>query len=187
MKGFARDNQLFSLCGLNCGLCSMHVGGYCPGCGGGDGNQGCGIARCSLLHGGVEYCFQCAEYPCGKYTGAEEYDSFITHRNQLSDLSRAKGIGIDAYNTEQRRKTEILLFLLDNFNDGRRKTFYCLAANLLELADLESLMNQIDELTTKSGWEDFSEKEQVKEVVSLIQNMAGKRNIELRLRKKSDT
>ena len=35
MKGFTRTETRFSLCGLNCGLCSMHLGGYCPGCGGG--------------------------------------------------------------------------------------------------------------------------------------------------------
>ena len=34
MKGFAREETRFSLCGLNCRLCSMHLGGYCPGCGG---------------------------------------------------------------------------------------------------------------------------------------------------------
>ena len=35
MKGFTREETRFSLCGLNCRLCSMHLGGYCPGCGGG--------------------------------------------------------------------------------------------------------------------------------------------------------
>lgn len=183
MKGFDRDNQLFSLCGLNCGLCTMHIGGYCPGCGGGEGNQTCGIARCSLLHQGVAYCFQCAEYPCEKYKGADAYDSFITHRNQISDLARAAEIGIDAYNEEQRQKSEILQFLLENFNDGRRKAFFCLAVNLLDLVDLELLMNQIDSLTTKPGWEDFTEKEQVKQVVSLFMDLASQRNIELVLRK----
>ena len=183
MKGFERDDQLFSLCGLNCGLCTMRIGGYCPGCGGGEGNQGCAIARCSLRHKGVKYCFQCGEYPCAKYQGADAYDSFITHRNQISDLARAREIGIEAYNEEQRQKSEILQFLLDNFNDGRRKTFYCLAVNLFELEDLESLMSQIDSLTTKPGWEDFSEKEQAKQVVSLFQDVASQRSIELVLRK----
>ena len=41
MKGFARAETRFSLCGLNCALCSMQLGGYCPGCGGGAGNQSC--------------------------------------------------------------------------------------------------------------------------------------------------
>ena len=37
MKGFSREETRFSLCGLYCLLCSMHLGGYCPGCGGGAG------------------------------------------------------------------------------------------------------------------------------------------------------
>ena len=39
MKGFNRPNQLFSLCGLNCGLCPMFLNKNCPGCGGGGGTN----------------------------------------------------------------------------------------------------------------------------------------------------
>ena len=65
MKGFERKNQLFSLCGLNCGLCPMLLGNHCGGCG--NGNQSCKIARCSLEHGKIEYCYECKQYPCEKY------------------------------------------------------------------------------------------------------------------------
>ena len=58
MKGFTRAELRFSLCGLNCGLCPMNLDGYCSGCGGGEGNQGCAIARCGLDHGGIAYCWQ---------------------------------------------------------------------------------------------------------------------------------
>lgn len=57
MKGFNRPNQLFSLCGLNCGLCPMFLNQYCPGCGGGEGNQSCKIAKYSMEHDGAQYCF----------------------------------------------------------------------------------------------------------------------------------
>ena len=67
MKNFQRNNLLFSLCGLNCSLCPMNLNQYCPGCGGGEGNQSCSIAKCSIQHGNVEYCFQCENYPCKKY------------------------------------------------------------------------------------------------------------------------
>ena len=30
MKNFTRDDLLFSLCGLNCGLCPMKLNKYCP-------------------------------------------------------------------------------------------------------------------------------------------------------------
>ena len=136
MKGFHRDNQLFSLCGLNCGLCPMHLNKYCPGCGGGEGNQSCKIAKCSLEHDGVEYCFRCREYPCEKYEHIDEFDSFITHSNRKADLKKAREIGIEAYNAEQTEKTELLNLLLANYNDGRKKTLFCVAVNLLELQEI---------------------------------------------------
>lgn len=61
MKGFTRAETRFSLCGLNCALCSMKLGGYCPGCGGGAGNQSCALARCSLEHDGIQFCWECSE------------------------------------------------------------------------------------------------------------------------------
>lgn len=86
MKGFERKNQLLSLCGLNCGLCPMLLGNYCGGCG--NGNQSCKIAKCSLEHERIEYCYECIQYPCEKYQHFDEYDSFITHRRQKADLEK---------------------------------------------------------------------------------------------------
>lgn len=53
-------------------------------------------------------------------------------------------IGEDAYNAEQSEKREILDKLLSEHNDGRRKTLYCTAVNLLELEALRRIMEQID-------------------------------------------
>lgn len=183
MKGFCRDNLLFSLCGLNCGLCPMHLGGYCPGCGGGDGNQGCTIARCSLKHDRVEYCFQCVEFPCDKYDGIEEYDSFIIHRNQKSDLRKAADIGIDGYNAEQLEKIKILKYLLQNYNDGRRKTFFCAAVNLLDLNVIKDIIRKIDD---NEEADNLTIKDKAVYAAGLFQLAAENENIELKLRKKSN-
>ena len=85
-EGICERKFNFSLCGLNCGLFTMKLGEYCPGCGGGIGNQLCVIARCSLNRDDYEYCFQCNKFPCDKYNGITEYDSFIIHRNQIKDI-----------------------------------------------------------------------------------------------------
>ena len=71
------------------------------------------------------------QYPCEKYQQIDEYDSFITHRRQKADLEKAMSIGIEQYNLEQQEKTQILSYLLSNYNDGRRKSFFCVAVNLL--------------------------------------------------------
>jgi len=181
VKGFERKNQLFSLCGLNCGLCPMHLNRYCPGCGGGNGNQSCKIAKCSLDHGGVEYCFQCEEYPCEKYEHIDDFDSFVTHRNQIADMEKAKMVGIAVYNAEQSEKVEILNYILDHFNDGRKKTFFCVAVNLLDLSVIKQILNQISEM---EGFEDWMEKEQSALVVKMFRAAADEKKIELKLRKK---
>ena len=91
MKDFIRTDLEFSLCGLNCGLCSMRLGGHCPGCGGGEGNQSCKIAKCSLQHGKPEYCSHCQEFPCEKYEEIDAVDSFITHQNQKKGFKETVG------------------------------------------------------------------------------------------------
>lgn len=179
MKDFNRKNLSFSLCGLNCELCPMHLDGYCPGCGGGAGNQSCAIAKCSLQHDKVEYCFLCSEYPCKRYEGIDEYDSFITHQRQLKDAIKAHEIGMEAYCKEQHKKAEILKTLLSDYNDGRRKTFYCVAVNLLPLQDIENVMKQVIEDASLN-----TIKEKAEKIASLFQDLAVRHELILKLRKK---
>lgn len=160
----------------------MKLDRYCPGCGGGDGNQSCAIARCSLTHGGLEYCFKCKEYPCEKYDDIEVFDSFITHRNQLKDMGKMQRIGAKQYNRELEEKVEILQYLLTNYNDGRRKGFFFIAVNLLELQEIRDVMKQISAETSSDG---LLIKEKAIIAVRLFQEMAEQRSILLKLNKKS--
>ena len=162
MKNFKRSNLLFSLCGLNCGLCPMNLNKYCPGCGGGEGNQSCSLARCSLQHGKVEYCFQCENYPCPKYEHIDEFDSFITHQHQKLDIQKFIEQGAEAYSSVQ-----------------QNKRIFCVAVNLLELEDLENVIAELDERASN-----LSLKEKAALASGLLQETAEKKNIILKLRKK---
>ena len=60
-------------------------------------------------------------------------------------------IGEEAYNAEQIEKRQILDRLLVEYNDGRKKTFFCLAVNLLSLEDLRTVFEDSDlQLTVKA-------------------------------------
>lgn len=182
MKGFTRTETCFSLCGLNCALCSMHLGGYCPGCGGGAGNQSCTIAKCSLEHGGVPFCWECPEYPCPRYDGFDDGDSFVPHRNRQQDIAQARERGLDTYLMQLEEKRNILEELLSHYNDGRRKTFFNTAVYLLPLEDLRSVMaalNNRPELDEQAG------KERALAAVELLQEAADRRSISLKLNKKA--
>lgn len=181
MKGFNRKNQLLSLCGLNCGLCPMFLNKNCPGCGGGEGNQSCRIARCSMEHGEVEYCCQCKEYPCEKYEHIDDFDSFITHRNRRADLEKVRQFGTEAYNTEQMEKIKILDVLLSGYNDGRKKTLFCVAVNLLNLQELKEALKEIESRPDK---ETLTLKEKSAFASGVLSEIASRREIDLKLHRK---
>lgn len=181
MKNFVRSNQYLSLCGLNCHLCPMFLGNHCQGCG--NGNQSCKIAKCSTEHGNVDYCFECEKYPCDKYELIEEFDSFITHRNQKDNLKRAQVVGIDEYTREQQEKEKILDLLLKYYNDGRKKTFYCIATNLLDIKELRNIMHDLENNEELKMMDHISK---CRFVVVLFDEKSKKLNIEFKLRKKKN-
>ncbi len=181
MKGFARKETRFSLCGLNCALCSMHLGGYCPGCGGGAGNQSCAKARCSLEHGGVQFCWECPEYPCPHYEDFDDGDSFVPHRNRQQDIAQAQELGLDTYLARLEEKRTILDKLLAHYNDGRRKTLFNTAIYLLPLEDLRCVMALLD---SRPEGDDQPIKERALAAVGLLQEAANRKGISLKLSKK---
>lgn len=158
----------------------MHMNGYCPGCGGGEGNQPCKIARCSLEHGPIQYCFQCEEFPCGQYSPPAMYDSFITKRNQMSDMKKMEAVGAEVYAKEQQDKISILNELLEQYNDGRKKTLYALSVNLLELEDLRHVVSALRRCTTDGT----DMKTKAAYATALLKELASENGIELKLRKK---
>jgi hypothetical protein len=139
----------------------------------------CGVLSCCQRKG-IEACFECDEYPCKKYDGAGLTDSFISHKNRLSDLDKAKRIGIESYATELDSKIDLLEELLSGHNDGRRKSFYCLAVNLLDLTDIQAVMEEARAAVD----DDTPIKEKAATAVRLFKEMAEKRDIPLQLRKK---
>lgn len=91
--------------------------------------------------------------------------------------SRADAAAIDFSFVQKKR--ELLARLLEGYNDGRKKTLFCLAVNLLELEDLESIVLELDQ-----NARDLPVKERAACAAVLLQKAAQKRNVELKLRRK---
>lgn len=98
------------------------------------------------------------------------------------DLKKAQRIGIKQYNLEQKEKIQILSYLLSNYNDGRRKNFFCIAVNLLEVSELQEVMKLLQSNVELSL---LPAKERSLYVVNAMKEIAERRNIEVRLRRKS--
>jgi len=140
----------------------------------------CAVQRCAREHGGVEYCFQCTEYPCARYTRAEPYDSFVPHRNVQRDFARAARDGLDAYRAMLEEKEALLRFLLREYNDGRRKSLFCTAVNLLELADVRETVSLLRRQTPP----DAALREKGALAARLLQEAAAANGICLKLNRK---
>jgi hypothetical protein len=184
MEEYKRETPLFSLCGLNCGLCPRHHTegtSQCPGCGGMDfhlKHPSCPVISCGKKHGGVEYCFLCESYPCERYKSPSKKDSFITYRNVSKDMRKAAQNGIGRYMAELNEKTAFLKTLLSRYNDGRNKSFYCAAVNLLSLEDLNGVKLRMEEMDRAAPKED-----RIKKVKAWLEEKAESKNIDLKLRK----
>ena len=181
-----RKYPLFSACGLNCGLCpNFHLytdGKFkCPGCAGegfSEQHPTCGILSC-FQRKDIEFCYECDEFPCKKYDGWGDADSFITHRNIASDMEKVQRMCIDVYVAEQNEKVSILSALLKTCNDGRRKTFFCFAVNLLEMDDIKTVMARIENEVDQ----EMTLKERAVTAVRLFEEAAKQRGISLKKRK----
>ena len=94
-------------------------------------------------------------------------------------MDKAKQVGIKTYAAELNEKIGILKQLLANYDDGRRKGFYCLAVNLLELQEIKIVMEQIENEVNPGD----PVKEKAKVAAMLFQAVANERSILLKLRK----
>jgi hypothetical protein len=99
----------------------------------------------------------------------------------MTDSLKAKQIGIEAYNLEQTEKVKLLNELLSKYNSGREKTLYCLAVNLFEVDEIKSLLKNVSEYTDSS---EITLKEKALYVSNLMRQLAQKKNVELKLRKR---
>jgi hypothetical protein len=173
------------LCGLNCGLCPRYQTkgtSKCPGCGGSEfhlRHPTCAVITCNKKHDNVEFCFQCSEYPCEKYNKPSAVDSFISYKNVLDNLKAAKN-DIEKYKSELDEKIKILEFLLANYNDGRKKNYYCIAVNLFNLETLNSILENINKNVAS---QDIDMKSKIKLIINLFEEKAMEEGVEIRLRK----
>ena len=94
-------------------------------------------------------------------------------------MEKFRELGIELYSATQQRKKVLLNHLLNTYNDGRRKTLFCVAVNLLDLDNLEKIINTLDENTLN-----LSLKEKATYAANLFQKTAASKNIALKLYRK---
>jgi hypothetical protein len=136
-------------CGIDCGLCPRYYTegrSRCPGCAGPDfieKHPSCSIITCCVMTKNLETCASCGEYPCHKIRNWDAADSFVTHRNCMSNLRMIKAKGELQFIKQQHRRIQMLKSLILEYDDGRSKSFFCLSASLLPIDELERAVEKV--------------------------------------------
>ena len=188
-----KQYPIVGACGLECGLCPRyHTGGSsrCPGCCGGDFGQkhpSCGFITCCARQRGFEVCAQCDDWEtCERMKrnlkAAERVDSFISYRRLAANLAFIRENGLEAFVGLETEKLKLLRYLLENYDDGRSKGYYCLSCQLLPVEDL----NQVVTETEKTGIKSPDVKEKARALKTAIASLADRLKIDLKLRRKAD-
>lgn len=179
------------VCGLDCGLCPRYytVGtSRCPGCAGPDFSNkhpSCSFITCCVKKKNLEVCAECSEFPCSKFKSEEEYQqlkqssSYPPYKKIISNLNFIKEYGIKKFIKQQKKRIKLLETMIENFDDGRSRSFYCKAAALL---DLTILKNSLDKVTQKIKTDNIKPndtKTKAKILKSILNEIALKKGAEL--------
>lgn len=173
-------------CGIDCGLCPRFISqsdSACPGCGATDfyeKHPSCGFLTCCAKNHGSEICAECTDYPCKRFDSEKEgYDSFVTHKQVFINQEKIKSHGLDKFLIEQKQRNDILNYMIDNFDNGRSKSFFCQTCTLLALDRLFEIRQDCDLIDDSL---DIMQRNQA--IKGLIQKISERLNIDLKLRKK---
>ena len=177
-------------CGLSCGLCPRyHTDGpsRCPGCCGPDFWQkhpACGFITCCVKDKRLETCALCGDWEkCEKIAkimdSAKFDDSFISYRPLAANYTFIQENGIEEFARQEMEKIKFLRHLIDNYNDGRSKSFYCTSCQLMPLDKLKEALKDAE--TKIADAADIKEK--AKLVRAAISKVADSLQIDLKLRR----
>ena len=178
-------------CGLDCGLCPRYYtegSSRCPGCYGPGfttKHPSCHFITCCVKRKGLEVCALCGEFPCEHTEDSNTVaDSFISHRRTLANLLYIKDNGLESFILQQKRKIALLELMLGEFDEGRSKSFYCLAAALLPTDVLELSLERCREEIQAAGINSDDKKRSAQLLQEKLNSTAQGEGIELKLRKK---
>lgn len=152
-------------CGLDCGLCPRYYTrgkSRCPGCGGPaflDKHPTCSFITCSVKKRGLEACGECEEFPCSKFKSEPEYrqvelsSSYPPSWNVLSNLRFVRENGIREFIKRQEKRIGLLETMIEVYDDGKSRSFFCRAAALLDAAALEGALGEASRRTMQGDFQ----------------------------------
>ncbi|MGC9443341.1 MAG: DUF3795 domain-containing protein [Candidatus Methanospirareceae archaeon] len=175
------------ICGLSCRLCPnylMNTKSRCLGCKSESRIAvGCPFITCAIKKKEVEFCWDCEESKtCEKWRKHREagkrVDSFKCYQKLEEDITFIQKTGVPQFVESQKIREQLLREMIQEFNEGRSKSYYCIAATVLEIDGLKEAL-----VKAKNDSEGLTSKNKSKLLHSILDEIAKQRKYYLKLRK----
>lgn len=176
-----------AICGLSCRLCSHYHTEGTSRCGGCKtetrAGAGCPFITCALKKKWVEFCWDCEEHEtCEKWakhrTAGKTSDSFKCYQSLEADIAFVQKNGVGEFEKLQKKREHLLKEMLEEFNEGRSKSSYCIAATVLAIAELEDAL-----AAARKNSDGLEIKERSRVLHAILDEIARERNYHLKLRR----
>jgi hypothetical protein len=146
---------------------------------------GCTFITCAVKKRGIEFCWDCEESTvCEKWKKHREFskkrDSFVCYQKLEDNISFIQEKGINEFEKKQKIRENLLKEMLQEFNEGRSKTLYCIASTVLEIQELKNALGE-----AKKRSEGLEIKEKAKVLHQILDKIAKRKNYYLKLRKRN--
>ncbi len=175
------------VCGLSCKLCPAYHRETKSKCGGckSEYRMGatCPFHNCAVKKKRIVFCGVCDENnTCAKWKkfreSGKQHDSILSYQKLEENIAFIQKNGLEEFKKMQKTRERLLRAILAEFNEGRSKTYYCIAATVLEIGELESVL---ENARGKSKGVDIRVKSEV--MHSLLNEIAKNKTYLLKLRK----
>jgi hypothetical protein len=175
------------VCGLSCRLCPSYnsqAESRCCGCKSAERIRvGCPFITCGVKKKGLDFCWECTESgTCEKWKSHRDAgkigDSFKCYQTLEADIEFVFHNGIEEFEKQQKAREQILKAMLNEFNDGRSKSYYCIVATVFTIDELQTVL-----ATARANSSSLEQKEKSKVMHSTIEKVAAQKGYLLKLRK----
>lgn len=175
------------ICGLSCRLCPnyhMDTKSRCLGCKS-EGRMavGCPFITCAVKKKGIEFCWDCGESTtCERWRAhrhaGKRVDSFKCYQKLEDDIAFIQNRGVVEFENLQKVREQLLREMLQEFNEGRSKSYYCIAATVFEPEELNEAL-----VKAKKESKGLPVRERSRVLHSILDDIASRRRYCLKLRR----
>lgn len=146
-------------------------------------SAGCPFITCAIKKKGIEFCWQCKENEtCEKWRKHRKFgkwvDSFKCYQRLENNIAFIQKNGVIEFEKIQKIRENLLKKMLREFNEGRSKSYYCIAATVLEIEELEEILHK-----AKKDSFGLEVKERSEIFHLILDEIAKRKNYYLKLRK----